>query len=240
MSKRFTDSSKWDKGFFSDLDSRMKLAWLYLCDKCDHAGVWDINIKLLSFQTGENYTVADLTNKFADKIYIIDDKLLIIPFIEFQYGTLNPENRVHQSVISKLKKEGLYKVLISPLQGAKDKDKDKDKDLDKEKDKESIRKKIEKIYAEIYPLKKGKTKGVEKLSKEIKTDEDLENLKVAIANYSKTIKNPEYIKHFSTFATEWKDWIDSNAGKATVTQSKASAVFDVARDQLRRIEAGEL
>ena len=136
MSKRFTDSSKWDKGFFSDLNAKMKLTWLYLCDKCDHAGVWDINIKLLNFQTGESCTIEEIESTFAGKIYIKDGKLLILPFIEFQYGSLNPNNRVHQSVISKLEKLGLYQPLLSPLQGAKDKEEDKDKLKYKEKEQE--------------------------------------------------------------------------------------------------------
>lgn len=241
MSKRFTDTNKWDQAWFRKLKPKMKCAWAYLVDRCDHAGVLEVDLETMSFMVGEAISLEEIHVAFSNQIeFLSDEKLIIRAFIEFQYGELNPENRVHKSVLSRLEKVGPNKALTSPLKRAKDKDKDKDKDLDKEKDKESIGKKIEKIYSDLYPLKKGKTKGVEKLSKEIKTDEDLENLKLAIANYSKTINDPKYIKHFSTFATEWRDWVDSNAGKATVTQSKVSAVFDVARDQLRRIEAGEL
>lgn len=61
-----------------------------------------------------------------------------------------------------------------------------------------------------YPLKKGKTIGVKKLTKQIKTPEDLELLKTAIRNYSDEVKSSDrqYIKHFSTFASCWQDYIE--------------------------------
>ncbi len=75
---------------------------------------------------------------------------------------------------------------------------------------------IEKIYSEIYPLKKGKQKGVASLAKQIKTAEQLEQFKIAVLKYKSSIKDPNYIKHFSTFANEWTDWLDKDAGKATI------------------------
>ena len=61
-----------------------------------------------------------------------DSKWFIRPFIEFQYGVLNPDNRVHLSIINILEKNKI-KPLASPLLGAKDKDKDKVKDKDYKK-----------------------------------------------------------------------------------------------------------
>lgn len=64
----------------------------------------------------------------------------------------------------------------------------------------------------LYPLKKGKSKGLAKMSKEIKTQFDLDNFIKAIQNYKKDIAanktQSKYIKHFSTFCSEWKDWLD--------------------------------
>lgn len=74
---------------------------------------------------------------FSGKIFVFDEgqKWFISDFIEFQYGDLNPQNRAHNSVIAKLLKYGITKnkPLISPLQGAKDKEQDKDKDKVKDK-----------------------------------------------------------------------------------------------------------
>lgn len=64
----------------------------------------------------------------------------------------------------------------------------------------------------LYPLKKGKTPGLKKLSRDIKTEADFENLQKAVFNYSEEIRlnntPPQFIKHFSTFANQWLDWVD--------------------------------
>lgn len=141
MAKRFTDTNKWDRAWFRKLSPSMKCAWVYLCDKCDHAGIWTADFESMSFHVGEPITQEMCLTSFADKIRAVgSDKFVLQSFIDFQYGTLNPENRVHQSVISRLQKEGANKDLISPLEGAKDKDKDKDKEKDKEKDTSAAKK----------------------------------------------------------------------------------------------------
>lgn len=60
-----------------------------------------------------------------------------------------------------------------------------------------------------YPLKKGKTIGVKRLVSQIKTPERLSELQIAIRNYAAECKGkePQYIKHFSTFASCWEDYI---------------------------------
>lgn len=134
MAKRFTDTNKWGKAKFMAWPAKIKLAWIYLLDNCNHAGIWDINLVLMNVQIGENISLDELMEHFGDRIKMFRDGKIFIPsFIEFQYGKLSDANRAHNSVISILKKEGLYKPFISPFQGAKDKDKDKDKEMDKEK-----------------------------------------------------------------------------------------------------------
>ncbi len=130
MAKRFTASEKWDDPWFCSLNPIEKLFWLYVLDKCDHAGLWQANWPLVKFHLGE---IPDLS-KFEGRLSEIErDRYFIQKFIEFQYKSLNPANKVHQSIISKLEKQGACKPLGSPLQGAKDKDKEKDKDKDKDK-----------------------------------------------------------------------------------------------------------
>ena len=140
MAKRFTDTEKWEKDFFTELSLKMKLIWIYLCDKCDHAGVWDVNLRLLAFHLGETVTREEIERAFAGKIEWNGKKIFLPSFVDFQYGELNAENRVHRSVLKRLEKVQ-KKPLASPLLGAKQsaqgaKDKDKDKDKDKEKDKD--------------------------------------------------------------------------------------------------------
>jgi len=141
MAKRFSDSEKWKKPFLRSLQAPYKLFWLYILDDCDHAGIWHVDIEIAEIKIGEKIDKQTAINKFNGKINVIQngEKWFIKDFIEFQYGTLNPLNRVHESVIKILKKENLINEnmeLISPLQGAKDKDKDKGKDKEKDKNKD--------------------------------------------------------------------------------------------------------
>lgn len=63
-----------------------------------------------------------------------------------------------------------------------------------------------------YPNKRGKKRGLEQCRKKIKTQEDLENLGRAIVNYGRVCRaegrEPRYIKHFSSFMSEWEEWVD--------------------------------
>lgn len=75
-------------------------------------------------------------------------------------------------------------------------------------DKEVSTQDIELLYAK-YPRKEGKTKGMQKLQKQIKTKQDLADLAKAIEVYSKLSagKEKQFIKHFATFASCWKDYL---------------------------------
>lgn len=144
MSKRFTDTDKYKKPFIRSLPGAYKLFWDYLYHECDHAGIWIVDFEISQIYLGadmqvDKKTALDLFNK--DETRVIEfsggKKWFIIPFIEFQYGELNPDNRVHKSVINILKKENLYnenKGLVRGLCAPKDKDKDKDKEKDKDID----------------------------------------------------------------------------------------------------------
>lgn len=123
MAKRFTETEKWRDPWFCGLNAQEKLFWIFLIDNCDHAGIWKVNWPLVKFYLPD--IEPQLPQAFAGRIIEINkEKWFIEKFIEFQYGTLNPENRVHHSILAILEKEGAYKPRTSPLLGAKDKDKD--------------------------------------------------------------------------------------------------------------------
>lgn len=152
MAKRFVDTDKYKKEWFRRLPCRLKCAWEFLCLNCDHAGVWPISLASLEFHVGEAVTLQELIDNF--EIVVIDDKLFIPSFIEFQYGCsheeLNASNKVHLSVLHILKKMGLPKGLPSPLQAPKDKEKEKDMDKEKEKEKEIEKNLIKPLATPIY------------------------------------------------------------------------------------------
>lgn len=143
MAKRFTDTNKYRKPFIRGLQGAYKLLWDYLYHDCDHAGIWIVDFEIAQLYIGSDMPVnkSDALKYFnSDEKRIIEidggKKWFLPSFIEFQYGVLSENNRAHSSVISILKKYGLYKnkPLTSPLQGAKDKDKEMDivKDMVKE------------------------------------------------------------------------------------------------------------
>ncbi len=151
MSKRFTDTDKWKQKWFRGLSLENKLFWHYLCDNCNHAGIWEVDFALASFQLGIDLDEQEVKRTFATKIDELDDgeRWYINEFVEFQYGELKDNNHAHASVIKILSKHGLNgfshthpasEGLASPpkenLLGHKDKDQDKAKDVVMEKDKE--------------------------------------------------------------------------------------------------------
>ena len=129
MAKRFMDNSIFEKQWFRKLPIRLKVVWFYLINKCNHAGIWECDIDLLSFQIGEEYTLKEILEAFGDNIQKLgDNKYYLTKFISFQYGLpLNPNVKVHQSVIKLLKKYNIE--LDKGYVSIKDKDKDKGKDI---------------------------------------------------------------------------------------------------------------
>jgi len=162
MAKRFTDTNKYKKPFIRGLQGAYKLFWDYLYHDCDHAGIWIVDMEIAQLYVGKDMPINKTDalrffNEGEKRIIEIDhgSKWFIPSFIEFQYGELSENNRAHNSVISILKKYNLYKnnkVLVSPLQGGKDKEQDKEKDKEQELlIKESLFKKEILDYINTYP-----------------------------------------------------------------------------------------
>jgi len=214
MSKRFTATDKWRDRWFRTLPPEYKLFWIYILDECNHAGIWEVDIELANFIMGLDIDQETAINHFKDRIQIFKkgQKWFIPKFITFQYGVLNPENRAHLSAIGLLKGEGLYKGLISSLNGAKDKDKDKEQDKAKDKDKEKIIGKFFELLWRRYPKKLGKKEALNHFKASVKNDEDCHNIEKAIDKYLNHIdkKGVEYqfIMNGSTWFNNWEDWID--------------------------------
>ena len=158
-------------------------------------------------------------------------------------------------MIDKLAKMPSIKPLTSPLQGAMDKDKDKDKYKEKDKDKEKELQILKTFsFNDAYSLYIVKSKGQKAESNfyaQIKTDDDFAKLVRSIENYKKYLADPENSwrrpkQSFSAYLGSkttgyfWHDWIDYVYIPSQPKQSSAQAVFDTAREQIARIERGEL
>lgn len=129
MANRLTDSRKWDDDWFIELSPNNKLLWLYILDKCNHAGIYKHSKRLEECCLGFTPDWEEALKEYNGKVeHLKEGKYFIPRFIQFQYTVLNPYNRCHKSVIDILKNEGVYKGLTSPSKGCIRKSKDKDKD----------------------------------------------------------------------------------------------------------------
>ena len=76
-----------------------------------------------------------------------------------------------------------------------------------------------------YPLKKGKSSGLKIAKREIKTQQDYDQLSKAIDAYKvdleKNKTEKKFIKHFSTFMSSWRDWTEPDVGTSTISEAKS-------------------
>ena len=214
MAKRFTDTEKYKKPFIRGLKGAYKLFWDYLYHSCDHAGIWIVDFEIAQIYLGSDMQVnkqdaLKYFNQDEQRIIQIDNnkKWFILPFIVFQYGELNPQNRAHLSVINILKRNNLYdddKGLVSSLQGAMDKDKDKDMDTDK--DKEQKNKNFQKFWNQYG--KKVDTKKCQKKWDSFSLNVQKEILE-SLPEYIESTPNKKFRKNPLTYLNGecWKDEI---------------------------------
>lgn len=112
MAKRFTDTEKWNEDWFLDLPTNHKLFWIYICDNCNHAGIFKPNKRMFELLIGEKIN----SDNFIKDLNSDKDRIIVLPngrwyltgFIKFQYGeTLNPNNRVHNSILNLLQQNDI-------------------------------------------------------------------------------------------------------------------------------------
>jgi uncharacterized phage protein (TIGR02220 family) len=161
MGKRFTDTDKWDDEWFMELEPAMKCLWIYICDKCDCAGVWKVNFKKASYVIGGIFDKQSALNAFKGRVTEIGkEKWFIEKFIQFQYPRgLSAASSIHKGVLKSLENNNIpvkpYLSLIAPTERIKDKDMDKDKEIPVLDFKEELEAK--KILPDVKPLENPKS-----------------------------------------------------------------------------------
>lgn len=254
MAKRFTDTNKYKKPFTRGLKGAYKLLWDYLYHECDHAGIWIVDFEIAQMYLGADMKISKqkaLEFFNADEIRVVEidnGKQWFLPgFIEFQYGNLNPKNRVHESVISILNKHFLleedlslkqFKPLISPFQGVKDKDKEKDKFKEQEKDKEQFPE-IEileqypfDVFWETYDKKVDRSNAEKKFSK--LTEKEKALIWEHAPKYVLSTPDKQYRKNPDTYLNNkcWNDEISTkNGNNGTGQQPTGQTNFERAMAQ---------
>ena len=144
MANRFTDTQKWEDPWFRNLPSDWKTVWFYLCERCDHAGIWNIDIELLNYLIKPTEPITEellytTLNNGKERVKKLENgRIFVCSFVGFQYkGELNEKCSTHRGVIKRLKEHGAWqhlpkgykrvtKGLKNPSGRVQDKDKDKD------------------------------------------------------------------------------------------------------------------
>jgi len=111
MAKRFIDTGLFDDAWFMELSVSGKLLWIYLITKCNHAGIIEMNKRLIQFQTGIK-SLDTVIKELDNRLVTVKENplILFIPkYIFFQYPNF-PQSNVKQqySAIQILLKYGLY------------------------------------------------------------------------------------------------------------------------------------
>lgn len=163
MAKRFGDTEIWKKQrWFRKLIPEYKLAFCYIKDQCDHAGIWNIDCSDLIDDLGINsFDISDFseqcnvefdkitgTKSYKERIRLLDKGYLwVTGFVQYQYSGKNGLVNIYAAPVVtalqelnglKLLSEGLNKGYISlsevlPEGYLTPKDKEKDKVLVKHK-----------------------------------------------------------------------------------------------------------
>ena len=81
------------------------------------------------------------------------------------------------------------------------------------------------VYS-MYPRKIGKRRGFISCRNSVKTKDDFERMMLAVRNYRayciRENKEGQYIYAFSTWANNWEEWADKEAGTCDLTQEDAT------------------
>ena len=180
MPKRFTETTKWTDRWYRTLPIKHKIFWQYLCDRCDNAGVWNIDFELASFYIGDTVNEKDIEvlNNGKERVVIVNAKYLIIKeFIAFQIGDTKQEKLTNlqkncNSLVDLYLQKGVDIVKITnltsklrvtnrkPTDIGKDKGKDKDKDIGKGKDIIDIINDLNLVLGTSYKPNSSKTKEI--------------------------------------------------------------------------------
>lgn len=137
MPKRFTETSKWDDPWYRKLSPEFKLGWQYLTDRCDVAGVIELDRELANFRIGAEIDWDGLLVASDGRIEKLPkDKLWIASFCAFQYGELSEACNAHKPVFASLRKHSLLTRVLNGYQNPTSRVQEQEQDKDKDKDKE--------------------------------------------------------------------------------------------------------
>jgi len=127
--KRFTETEKWRDPWFRKLSAGAKLAFLYIIDNCDNAGVWTADKELADFSIGMEIPWVKVLEAFGERVSVLPSgDWLIVRFVEFQFGKLSKDCKPHIQVMRLIEKHRVSKGYPKGFRTLEEKEEDKEKD----------------------------------------------------------------------------------------------------------------
>ena len=115
MSYRLTETEKWNDKWFRKLPPYQKLLFNYICDACDIAGFWEIDLELAAEKTLIPPLEIEVAFNGIRRAFIASDNFVwVVNFLKHQKNIpLNTKNPCHKGIIHRIRnhKELGQKVL---------------------------------------------------------------------------------------------------------------------------------
>ena len=208
MPQRLAVTERWEDVWFTGLSFEMMLLYVYLCDRCDCAGIWEPNWRLANFLLKREYDPEQSFSELSPKVVRLESGKWFLPnFVLIQYKVesidqLDPKNKAHLGVIRRLQKEGLWDGM--PVKEAKISVPADPLAFD-------VDAKFEEAW-KSYPLRLGKKAALRHFTHSVTNEERFQSLMKAMGNYKRSpnvLKDGgKYTQHGSTWFNGWQDWVD--------------------------------
>lgn len=247
MAKRLSDTEKWMDSWFRRLPTNGKILWLYILDRCDIAGVWEVDYDLFSLLSGVPITAQEAESMLGDRIHLFDDgrKIWVRKFIDFQNGPLREESesKIIQLIIRTLKAHDLWIPYTMGINTHKDRAivKERVKGKEKEQANEPTTE-LEIAFNEARLAYPGTRRGFKDewahfLSRHGKNKEEIVPLLMAgVKRYARKLAEDktqkQYIKNFQGWITESR-WTEEYPEWNTAKQEKAAQAGMTDEERLR-------
>lgn len=103
--KRFTETQKWDDPWFREIHGSHKLVFLYILDRCNNAGFWEVDLSALAFHTKLDPKHFEGAFKALERgLQGASGWVWVRNFLRHQKNDdLNPANPAHRQIIALLK-----------------------------------------------------------------------------------------------------------------------------------------
>jgi len=101
---RFTDEKKWSDKWFRSLKPCHKIVWIYICDSCDIAGFYEVDIESIAFHTKLTEDESKGAIEGLSRGYLgAQGHIWIKNFLKHQNNhILNPLNNCHKGIIKRI------------------------------------------------------------------------------------------------------------------------------------------